>query len=465
MVTLLLLCGLATALALPQFDDFELDLCGANKIFDENLDKCIDVCTEDKVYDDKVLSCVDICESDETYKDGKCEKKPCLVGETFDLNLNKCIKRENCKPIDEITAEVEVDLRNQVNDNCKERKCSDYKHLGFRCVPTHVCLNRTIISDGQRLIDIRTTDDVSNNCCAEIQGVVDVSESKCDRVVDVCCRDPDVSLKTCGVHSGCPNSQTKRQPIPEDEPGCGQVVTDFQLRLINSSNPDFDQDTQPGELPHMCLVYRKINNQNVFLGGASLIDRNKVLTVAHKFVVKRGKDIIDIENDPQIHVRCGEHDVKLKTPFLEHQESRVKKVHIDPDYDMVLLKNNLAILETEKNFIYQKHIGPVCLPKPNESFEGMNDCISSGWGTSSFENGLYSDSLKKVQLSVMDRASCQAAVNNVDRVKKAGGFEIYPSWICVGGQDGDDTCTGDGGSPHVCKVNNRYVQVHQGGGK
>ena len=49
----------------------------------------------------------------------------------------------------------------------------------------------------------------------------------------------------------------------------------------------------------------------------------------------------------------------------------VKELIIHPEYSPKRIFNNLAILITESNFVYQKHIGPVCLPKPNENFEGQ----------------------------------------------------------------------------------------------
>ena len=462
-VYILLLCGLADTFAFPQDFDTELEAifldCGSTKVFNREAEKCVDKCSEGKVYNVKLDTCVDICSSDETFQNGRCEKKPCRIGEHFDSFLNVCIPNKQCKTIDEVITADDIDLR-QVSDECKERKCSDYAHLGFRCVPPHVCSSGTIVTDGKNLIDIRTSDTnatvlESNQCCAEIKGTLDVSDTKCEKASDICCQNPDFTMKTCGVFSGC----LQENEIATDY-ACGRVRTDFNLRIVDSAASQDDNRTfiQPGEFPHMCLVYQKVNGQNAYIGGASLIDRNKVLTVAHKFLVG-GKKSINIVNDKDIYVRCGEHDVKLLNNFLEHQESRVEKVHLDPEYDSVLLKNNLAILETEHNFIYQDHISPVCLPKPSQAFEGSTNCVSTGWGTSKFKNGFYSDSLKKVQLPVTDRATCESVLKN--KVKKNGrDFILYPSWICVGGQDEQDTCTGDGGSPHVCLVDDKYVQVN-----
>ena len=49
----------------------------------------------------------------------------------------------------------------------------------------------------------------------------------------------------------------------------------------------------------------------------------------------------------------------------------VKEILFHPEYSPQRIFNNLAIIITESNFVYQKHIGPVCLPRPNENFEGQ----------------------------------------------------------------------------------------------
>ena len=53
------------------------------------------------------------------------------------------------------------------------------------------------------------------------------------------------------------------------------------------------------------------------------------------------------------------------------QESDAKEILLHPNYNPRRIYYNMAIIITELNFVYQKHIGPVCLPKPNENFEGQ----------------------------------------------------------------------------------------------
>jgi hypothetical protein len=62
-------------------------------------------------------------------------------------------------------------------------------------------------------------------------------------------------------------------------------------------------------------------------------------------------------------VRCGEYNVKDDSKIYETQETMVAAVIFHPRYNPKTVKNNLAILRTKENFIYQAHIGPVCLPR------------------------------------------------------------------------------------------------------
>ena len=86
----------------------------------------------------------------------------------------------------------------------------------------------------------------------------------------------------------------------------------------------------------------------------------------------------------EIYARCGEHNVKADNELLESQETKVVAIRIHPDYNNKRVTDNFAILITEDNFVYQKHIGPVCLPKPGEDFEGQTECWSSGWGADAY---------------------------------------------------------------------------------
>ena len=150
--------------------------------------------------------------------------------------------------------------------------------------------------------------------------------------------------------------------------------------------------------------------------------------------------------------------MKEDNTALPSQESVVREIKLHPDYDPRRIHYNLAILVTEYNFVYQRHIGPVCLPEPNESFDNRQDCWSSGWGadSSDLNQGLFSDTLKKIDMPIVPQSRCR----NIFRKNNYPSSRVHPSWLCVGGVKDKDTCKGDGGSPHVCfNKDNRYVLV------
>ena len=149
-----------------------------------------------------------------------------------------------------------------------------------------------------------------------------------------------------------------------------------------------------------------------------------------------------------------------KSSLLPTQESTIANLYINPGYDPrnVFLPNNLAVLRTEKNFIYQKHIGPVCLPSPSDVFDFDEECWSSGWGKDQFgPGGKASNILKKIKLPVIPDNECN---RRFEKTPIGGFFKVDKSQLCVGGEEGKDTCTGDGGSPHVCVRDGKYVQVN-----
>jgi len=342
-----------------------------------------------------------------------------------------------------------ADPRTAFNDCNPDRPCSFYSKQGYACAPSWTCHNNTIITDGKGLIDVRQADD--DDKCSAVAGTLDRSDQKCPNIQDVCCQRPNFRAEPC----------TEAKPPKFDPVGeCGRSQVKLSFSGISAS----EQDTtaQPGEFPHMCVIYRIVKGSRTYLSGASLIGPNKVLTSAHKFLVTQRGKTTDITGDPsQFFVRCGEYNVKARTELLPHQESQVEAIHLHPDYVKERVYNNLVILQTRENFIYDDHIGPVCLPGVNQDFSGESNCWSSGWGADDFDSiGRFSDTLKKVKMPVVDSPSCQTRLRAHERLAKNQGFRIHESWVCVGGEEGVDTCKGDGGSPHVCKSDDgKFVQV------
>lgn len=127
-----------------------------------------------------------------------------------------------------------------------------------------------------------------------------------------------------------------------------------------------------------------------------------------------------------------------------------------------------------------RHISTVCLP-PSGFVPNQQDCFASGWGKFiiyirfryNFINilcisgkdvfgqaGKYSVIMKKVgPIPIVEFNKCQKALQTERLGDK---FRLDTSFVCAGGIEGVDTCTGDGGAPLVCPIgrpgDNRYAQ-------
>jgi hypothetical protein len=191
---------------------------------------------------------------------------------------------------------------------------------------------------------------------------------------------------------------------------------------------------------------------NLYQCGGSLIAPGVILTAAHcaeKFRSQPGK----------LRVRCGEWDTQNQTEPRAHQDRTVQTLDIHPDFNDRNLANDWALMYTTKPFELQEHIDTVCLPEPEEQFDGQN-CFATGWGKDQFgAAGEYQVVLKEIDLPVVGHQQCQ---DSLRRTRLGRRFHLDESFICAGGIAGKDTCKGDGGSPLVCQSKGdpfSYVQA------
>jgi kallikrein len=323
-------------------------------------------------------------------------------------------------------------------DNVFEN-CADYTaSQGYECVPYYQCNNGTIITDGGGLIDIRNG-----------FGILSPEDSKCPGFLDVCCKDPDF------VPPPPP-------PVVKHVPKCGQRHQNGLGVRIQGFQ---EHESQFGEWPHMCAILSEEpvveepgyaggepQTVNLYQCGGSLIAPGVILTAAHcaeKFRSQPGK----------LKVRCGEWDTQNQTEPRAHQDRTVQTLDIHPDFNDRNLANDWALLYTIEPFELQEHIDTVCLPDPEEQFDGQN-CFATGWGKDQFgAAGEYQVVLKEIDLPVVNHRQCQ---DSLRRTRLGRRFQLDESFICAGGIAGKDTCKGDGGSPLVCQSKGdpfTYVQA------
>jgi len=330
--------------------------------------------------------------------------------------------------IQEMTSDIPSQATNPKEEDVEQavvavdtafENCDEYSSFGFACVPYYQCNNGSIITDGEGLIDIRNG-----------FGTLSPEGSKCPGLLDVCCKDPQF---------------VKAQPQePEYVPKCGRHnAGGFNVKIEGFE----DSESQFGEWPHMCAVMHKEpaeassnDSANLYQCGGSLIAPGVILTAGHcvdKFI-----------NIPeQLVVRCGEWNTQNETEPLPHQDRVVTAVTSHPEFNPRNLHNDFALLFTREEFSLAPHIDTVCLPRPGESFDAET-CSATGWGKDKFgDSGRYQVILKEVDLNMVNQTECQ---NRLRKTKLGRRFRLHDSFICAGGQDGKDTCKGDGGSPLVC---------------
>ena len=177
-----------------------------------------------------------------------------------------------------------------------------------------------------------------------------------------------------------------------------------------------------------------------FQCGASLISPGVVLTAAH--CVEKFRS-----NPGELVVRCGEWDTQTTTEPFPHQDRAVASLAVHPEFNGRNLANDFAVLFMAADFSLDYNVDTVCLPEPGENFD-RRSCFATGWGKDKFgAAGEFQVVLKELEIPVVERGLCQEKF----RSSRLGSrFRLDPSFMCAGGQPGQDTCEGDGGGPLVC---------------
>lgn len=257
--------------------------------------------------------------------------------------------------------------------------------------------------------------------------------SECPHYLETCCPEESVS-------------ETRPKPQPNKEPkGCGYRNFDgIGFRIKDQINGEAEY----GEFPWMVAIFKIAkNNSIVYYCGGALIHPEVVLTTAH--CIKNKKNLI---------IRAGEWDTQTENELFPYQDVAIKSSVIHPQYYSGGLHNDVALLFLKKPVELDQHINVICLP-PQDIVVDDADCFSSGWGKDVFgQEGRYQTILKKVELPMVPRKKCQEDLR-LTRLGKR--FLLDKSFVCAGGEEGQDTCRGDGGSPLVCPIPNTENQYYQ----
>ncbi|EAT46213.1 AAEL002585-PA [Aedes aegypti] len=288
-----------------------------------------------------------------------------------------------------------------------------------------------------------------NQCKTDVGSfsTVDISddvEVTCHHYLEVCCSKENV---VNGSANKCENSAIKtfRDCGRRNEDGIG-------FRITHAKH----NETEFGEFPWVVAVMQVEESQmelvkpdSKLICGGSLIAPNVVLTAAHCVMNRSAETLI---------IRAGEWDIATRNEVIPYQEQRVERIVLHPNFNRELLFFNLALLILEDNFVADEHIQLICMPPQNKAFYDEN-CFTTGWGKVDFSAPSYQTILKKIEVPIVPRQKCETLLRGTHL---GASFRLHDSYICAGGLEGIDTCTGDGGSPLMCPIpgfKNKFYQA------
>ncbi|XP_037798373.1 phenoloxidase-activating factor 2-like isoform X1 [Penaeus monodon] len=300
-----------------------------------------------------------------------------------------------------------------------------------RCVKHWECADNNVGPQKENL--------VGDPRLSGIVGVVNLRHNgMCPDLQDVCCLSP------------IPTSVPTPTPKPHS-PSCGTINGDGVI-LNFQGFPD--NEAQFGQFPWMAALrtLRPLADDPSYgyIGGGSLVRPDVVMTAAHKVHDRETEDLV---------VRLGEWDFSSTSETIPYQEIAVLRVAVHPQFNSSTLAYNVALLFLEREATLGPTVDTVCLPDHDQFFDGAM-CFSGGWGKDSFgRSGRYQEIIKAVKLPATNYKQCETIM----RTTRLGRhFNLHPTFMCAGGLEGEDLCTGDGGAPLVCPgLTNpkQYVQV------
>lgn len=108
----------------------------------------------------------------------------------------------------------------------------------------------------------------------------------------------------------------------------------------------------------------------------------------------------------------------------------------------------VAILKLERSIVFNRHIQPICIMRPDTYFNWGQKCTVSGWGHLKW-NGSQPNVLNFAEVPIVSHRDCNK--------EKSYNGTIHGTALCAGYPQGQvDSCEYDSGGPLSCKKCGRY---------
>ena len=81
----------------------------------------------------------------------------------------------------------------------------------------------------------------------------------------------------------------------------------------------------------------------------------------------------------------GSHNINTVAPFEKNYT--IKSVTVHENYDPNSLLNDIALIYTNEEIIYNDHTKPICLPNHGHEYQEGQMCYLAGWGDTGMFTG------------------------------------------------------------------------------